>query len=330
MKKIVQVKESHHRIDAVQVANYEKKVLGTSDVRVDMHLSPIHHHDLMQLSGTYGHRPTLPHDAGTEALGVIAEVGSDVKHLAVGQRVIATGGIGTWADEFVADANSVVPLPDGIADEIAAQLISMPFSALTLLRELGVSSGDWLLYNAAGGAIGKLLATIGKAKGLKLIGLVHRDNLVAPTEKYGADLIVSTTQDHWQEAVREKIGNEPILYALDSVGGELAGKMADLLGYRGTFMTFGAMSEAPYQFSYETMIFKELRIKGFWGAVVAEELTAEDFVSLIEEIMGYALEGKLELPVSAIYPVDEIEQALKASESTSNGKVLLKGANYKA
>ena len=165
---------------------------------------------------------------------------------------------------------------------------------------------------------------------IELIGLVHRDNLVASTEKYGADLIVSTAQDHWQEAVREKIGNEPILYALDSVGGELAGKMADLLGYRGTFMTFGAMSEAPYQFSYETMIFKELRIKGFWGAVVAEELTAEDFVSLIEEIMGYALEGKLELPVSAIYPVDEIEQALKASESTSNGKVLLKGANYKA
>ena len=101
---------------------------GPGQVRVRMLLSPIHNHDLMIVTGHYGYKPPLPHVPGTEALGIVDKLGEGVGTLKVGQRV--TGGASAaWAEYYVASAQSLVPLPDGIDDGTACQLVSMPVSA---------------------------------------------------------------------------------------------------------------------------------------------------------------------------------------------------------
>src|SRR3546814_4303220 len=145
------------------------------EVRIRMQLAPIHNHDLLTVRGQYGYKPALPAIGGSEGLGVVDALGAGVEGLSVGQRVAAASGRGTWAEYFVAPARMVIPMPDAIADETAAQLIAMPPSALMLLEFLRVGRGQWIVQNAANGAVGKTLAMLAAARGIPVLGLVRRD-----------------------------------------------------------------------------------------------------------------------------------------------------------
>jgi NADPH:quinone reductase-like Zn-dependent oxidoreductase len=59
-------------------------------------------------------------------------------------------------------------------DEVACQLTAMPLSALMALEEMGVKPGQWIVQNAATGAVGKTLAMISAARGIHVINLVRR------------------------------------------------------------------------------------------------------------------------------------------------------------
>ena len=133
---------------------------GPGEVRVRMTLAPIHNHDLWTIRGQYGWKPSLPAIGGSEACGVVDALGEGVEGLRVGQRVNTAAGRGTWAEYFVTPAGMAIPLPDAIPDEVAAQLVAMPLSALMLLEFLDVQPGQWIVQNAANGAVGKTLAML--------------------------------------------------------------------------------------------------------------------------------------------------------------------------
>src|SRR5689334_15251739 len=144
---------------------------GPGQVRVKLVLSPIHNHDLMIVTGHYGYKPSLPHVPGTEALGVVDKLGEGVSTLKVGQRV--TGGASAaWAEYYLASAQSLVPLPDGIDDGTACQLVAMPMSAVRLFADLEVKPGDWIVQNAANGAVGKMLARFAAERGINVLNIV--------------------------------------------------------------------------------------------------------------------------------------------------------------
>ncbi|WP_218682706.1 alcohol dehydrogenase catalytic domain-containing protein, partial [Microbacterium sp. BF1] len=137
---------------------------AAGQVRLRIVLSPIHNHDLWTVRGTYGFKPELPAASGTEALGIVDALGEGVEHLAVGQRVATGGTFGAWAEYIVANAAGLIPVPDSLSDESAAQLVSMPFSTISLLQFLDVNEGDWIVQNAANGAVGRMLAQLGAAR----------------------------------------------------------------------------------------------------------------------------------------------------------------------
>ena len=326
MQKVVLV-EVGNIVDSVELLPLEKTVLKSGEARIKLHYSPLHNHDLHQLEGTYGTRPNKGDVVGSEAVGSIVELASDVSHLQVGQRVIVAGGQGVWADEFIADAHKVIPVPEGISDKVAAQLIAMPMSTLLLLQVLGAKTGDWVIYNAAAGAVGRLLASIAGERGINLIGVVHREPLIEVVKSYGVKIVVSTDQADWQEAVKEATSGEEIQYAIDSVGGSAAEGLMKLLGKRGKLVSFGCMSGESMVLNHSELLFKELTVRGFWAAPMMQEMTSDEFKAMITEIFNFALAGKLQLPVSAVYGVSEIKAALTAATtgSLSAGKILLKG-----
>jgi NADPH:quinone reductase-like Zn-dependent oxidoreductase len=114
-----------------------------------------------------------------------------------------------WAEYFVALAAALVPVPDGIDDEAAAQLISMPFSALSLLEYLDVAPGQWIAQNAANGAVGRLVAQFAAARGVHVLGLVRRAEGIAELAAAGISGVVATDDDAWRERVIEITGGAP-------------------------------------------------------------------------------------------------------------------------
>jgi len=298
---------------------------GPGEVRVRTLLAAIHNHDLWTVRGSYGFKPELPARAGTEAVGVVEALGAGVDHLTVGQRVATGGTFGAWAEQFVAPATALVPVPEDVPDEAAAQLVSMPFSAISLLASLDLQAGDWMVQNAANGAVGRMVAQLGAARGLNVVGLVRRAAAVEELAGQGIDRVVATDDGAWADRVQEITGGAPIKVGVDSVGGRASGEVVSLLAENGTLVVFGAMQSPTMEIASGDVIFKQATIRGFWGSVVSRTMPADQRLTLFTELIDRIGDGSLTLPVDSIRSFDEVREAAAANaEPGRSGKVLLR------
>ncbi len=298
---------------------------GADEVRIRTKLAPIHNHDLWTVRGQYGYKPPLPAIGGSEALGLIDAVGAHVQHLQPGQRVAVASVHGTWSEAFIAPARMVIPMPDSIADETAAQLIAMPLSALMLLEFLQVEKGAWIVQNTANGAVGKALAMLAKARGLNVLNLVRSDAGVAELQGLGIDHVLSTGSSDWQAAAGAMLGDGGARAVVDSIGGSASGDLVALLGAGGTLVSFGSMTGEPMQIPSGQLIFKQATVKGFWGSKVSQEMGVDDKRRLVGELLQRAASGELVLPVAATYGLQDIAAAAGASLAAGRGgKILLR------
>ncbi|MDF2558902.1 MAG: NADPH:quinone oxidoreductase [Microbacterium sp.] len=314
--------------DPEQVLRIEDRPLpepGAGQVRVRTILSPIHNHDLWTVRGTYGFKPELPAASGTEAVGIVDALGAGVDHLAVGQRVATGGTFGAWSEYFLASAAGLIPVPDALSDEDAAQLVSMPFSTITLLRFLDVKPGEWIVQNAANGAVGRMLAQLGAARGVNVLGLVRRTAGIEELRTQGIEGVVATDQDDWREQVARLTGGAPIVAGVDSVGGASAGDVLSLLAEGGTLVAFGAMESPTMEIASSDVIFKQATVKGFWGSKVMPSLDPATRGELFGELVQRVTDGTLTLPVAGIFDAADIGAAVQASNTAGRiGKVLLR------
>jgi len=314
--------------DPARVLKVEERPLpepGAKQVRVRTVLSPIHNHDLWTIRGTYGFKPKLPAGAGTEAVGIVDALGEGVEGLAVGQRVVTGGTFGVWAEAFVAPAGALIPVPDGLSDEVASQLVAMPFSALSLLDFLEVKPGEVVLQNAANGAVGRLVAQFAVERGEKVIGLVRRRHDVDELTAQGIPHLVATSDDDWRDRVRALADGAPIAVAVDSVGGESSGDLLSLLAENGTLVSFGAMGSDGMQLSSGDLIFKQATVKGFWGSKVSASMAPAKRGELFGELIRAASTGAITLPVEGVFGFDQVREAVEvAARSGRTGKVLLR------
>ncbi|MBZ5738542.1 zinc-binding dehydrogenase [Nocardioides mangrovi] len=298
---------------------------GPGQVRLRVVLAAIHNHDLWTVRGTYGFKPELPARAGTEAVGVVDALGEGVDRVAVGQRVVSGAGFGAWAEYVTVPAAGLVPVPDAIPDEAAAQLVAMPFSAISLLHFLDLEPGDWLVQNTANGAVGRLVAQLGQARGLHVLGLVRRGEGVEELAQQGIHGVVATDADDWREQAEAVTGGAPIVAGVDSVGGAAAGEVLSLLAEGGTLVSFGSMGSPKLELSAGDLIFKQATVKGFWGSKVSEAMSGPLKAQLFGELIQRIAAGELTLPVAATYPLEEIAAAVTTSLGAGRvGKVLLR------
>jgi NADPH:quinone reductase-like Zn-dependent oxidoreductase len=311
--------------DVLGVQEVDLPEPGPGQVRLRILLSPIHNHDLWTVRGTYGFKPELPARAGTEAVGVVDALGEGVDKLTVGQRVASGGGFGSWAEYVVTPAAGLIPVPESIPDEAAAQLVSMPLSAITLLHVLELGEGEWMVQNTANGAVGRMVAQLAKARGVRVLGLVRRAAGVQELADQGIGDVVATDSDGWRERAQEITGGAPVKAAVDSVGGSAAADLVSLLTDGGTLLSFGSMGSPTLEIPAGDLIFKQVTVKGFWLSKINQTMSGDVRRQLFGELITRIGDGSLTLPVSATYPLEEVTDAVRASLTPGRvGKVLLK------
>ncbi len=313
-------------VEVLHPAEVDTPTPAEGEVRVRTTLSPIHNHDLWTIRGNYGYKPALPGAiGGTEAAGIVEAVGPGVDAALVGKRVAIAGVHGTWAEYFIAPANGLLPLPEQVSDALGAQLIAMPFSAISLLDTLKAGPGDWIIQTAANGAVGRIMAVLTKARGINLVNLVRRPEAVEELRAAGFDNVFSTSEQGWQQAVGTTIGAAGARSAIDSVGGEISAELVDLLGQDGELVVFGTATGAPMPLSSGALIMKHITVKGFWGSRVSAEMDPARRTQLISELVGLAVQGKLTLDTGGTYGLDQLDTALRAALTPGRaGKIMLR------
>lgn len=311
-------------VDVLKLAEMPLPEPKTGEVRIKTLLSPMHNHDIWTVRGDYGYKPDLPAIGGSEAVGVIDALGQGVSHVQLGQRVAVASVHETWAEYFIAPAQSLVPLNDAIDNETAAQLIGMPISALMLLDFVNLATDHWLIQNTANGAVGKTVAMIAQARGQQVINLVRRSDAIAELQALGIQHVVATDQPDWQQQVKSIHAEQPLTAAVDSIGGTASGELLALLSENGLLVSFGSMTGQTMQISSGDLIFKQATVKGFWASVVTQQISKERKKALIVELLTLAAQKKLRLPVEGIFTFEQIQAAAtKATQAARQGKVLL-------
>lgn len=300
---------------------------GPDQVLVRMRVRPINPSDLFMIQGTYGIKPALPATPGLEGMGVIEQLGANVLQWNVGQRVVPMGANGTWQEYVVADAQTLIPIPDEIADQDAAMLLANPTSAWLLLHdELKVPQGEWVLQNGANSAVGRFVIQLSKRDGIKTINVVRRRDVIDELRALGADEVICEADEDVVARVKEITGGKGVRYALDSVAGRSGGQLIQALATGGTAIIFGAISNKPLVVDPGTLLFKGNTVRGWWLSRWFRTASPEQISLLFTELVPLLADGTLRVPVAAAYDLADVQHAVAtAAGSERNGKIVLTG-----
>src|SRR5439155_7394396 len=140
--------------------------------------------------------PSLPFVPGSELAGEVAELGDDVAEWAVGDRVLASVGLGAFADEVVIDRSQAVRMPDALDfGRAASALQSYCTGVFALERRAHLHPGQWLLVLGAGGGVGLAAVDIGRAIGARVIAAASSATKRAAAVAAGAEATIDTSSE---------------------------------------------------------------------------------------------------------------------------------------
>lgn len=296
---------------------------GANEVIVKTSAAPINPADLNAIEGKYPVKPALPATPGMEGSGVVTEVGSAVRDLAVGAHVILPHNLGTWREVCVAAADKLVTVPPEIELLQAAMLKVNPVTAWRMLHDfVPLEPGDWVIQNAANSAAGRAVIQIARERGYKTINVVRRPELIDELRAQGGDVVLNDG-DTLRDEVATATGRASIRLALNAVGGENGLRIAKTLASDATMVTYGAMSMQPLCIPNGMLIFKNLRFTGFWVNKWYEAASPEMRAATFAPLFEMAKRGLLRTKVEKTYPLSEAKAALEhGSQEKRSGKIV--------
>ena len=301
---------------------------GPGQVQVRVSAFPIHPGDALAISATA--TPGSELIAGVEATGVVTEVGAGVTGLSPGTRVTFFPYLGAWRQVANVDAANVVPVPDSVPDEVAAQMLCNPITAVMLRRaaqqHFAVGYDGVVLNNAAASSVGRLFTAVAEHHQIATISIVRSEERAQQLrDRFPTVPAVSTADPDWVEQVRTAAGGRPIPVALDPVGGAAASGLLSALSPGGTLIVYGELAQEPIPLHAATILHSAFAIRGLtinrWLTAVSAEQRASDLASAVA--IATVLPQHFDVP--AIYPLERIGDAVRhVSQPGKVGTVVVK------
>lgn len=229
--------------------------------------------------------------------------GDGVGLLDDGTRVFALGVSGMIAERAVVDKRTIVKIPEGVEDAVAAALPNaVAGSAMALVFRAKMQEGETVLINGATGFTGKIAVQIAKHYGAKKIIVTGRnEQTLQELLTLGADEIIVAGQDDtvFMDQIVAIHHNTPIDIILDYLWGYTAELILASLKGKGAythnvrFVSIGSMAGDTIQLSAETLRSVDLQLSGSglgsWTKGEMQQLITE----ILPEMFALAAENKL-------------------------------------
>lgn len=264
----------------------------------------------------------VPHIVGYQAAGEIVEVGRDVTHLRVGQKVTTVNADGSHAALRSVPARNAWLLPDGM-DVKAAACIPVPFgTAHDCLFEFGrLQKGETVLVQAGASGVGIAAIQLAKQAGARVLATASSDERLEKLKAYGLDAGINYTRDSVPEAVMKLTDNKGVNLVVDSVGGSTLQGSILSLGYRGRVSMVGQAGREPMVVDVSTMMGGNRSLSGvFLGAEIFTDRVHDNIQRLVNEVAA----GTLQVVIDKTFPLSDAAAAHAYIESRKAvGRVLL-------
>lgn len=247
----------------------------------------------------------LPKQTGQEVAGVVDELGAGVSDVAVGDEVYG-GAAGGGGAAQLALLENYAPIPSTLDFVGAAALPVAVETAVRTLDLLGVAAGHTVLINGASGSVGIAAVQIARGRGARVIGTASPANQDY-VRSFGAE--PTTYGDGLADRVRALAGGrDPVVdRALDAAGGGVLPALVELTGGPEHMVTI-----ADYPGAEQT------------GVTFSGGLGSARAWSALRDVGALIDAGQFKLPVAQAFPLAEIAQAHRISETGHpRGKLVL-------
>ena len=285
MKGVVYLGESE-----VEVRDFSQPEAGPGQVVVEMKVAGLCGSDLHKYhSSREWANERRGMISGHEPAGVVAEVGPNVEHLSVGDRVCVyhrTGcghcmdcrsgyaafcddirgafgrtQDGSHADYMVTDAHYCLPLPDELSFGVATQLACTAGTSYSALKKVPAHSGDTLVVFGLG-PVGLSGLLLGIGLGYNGIGVDVHPYRIELAKKVGKGIVIDAQENDPVEAIRDLTGGKGVGGVLECSGNAIARRQAASVASRGATVVYVGAGNSELGINFGDLLSKDLTIKG--------------------------------------------------------------------
>ena len=314
----------HGGLDTLAMDDITLDPPAPGQVHIKVHASGINFPDTLQIAGTYQNKTYPPFVPGQEVAGDVIACGDGVTRFAPGDRVLATTGLGGYAEEVLAAAEWVSKMPDGMDYVTGAGFpITYGTSHLALKYRAQLQAGETLLVTGAAGGVGVTAIEVGKLLGARVIAAARGQAKLATARELGADETIDYEAEDMRVRVKELTDGRGADVIYDPVGGDVFDTCMRCIGWEGRILIIGFASGRIPLAKTNIVLVKNISLLGFaWSTY--RDYKPEVFQDSYDELLRWFEEGKLKCHVSKTYPLENAVQALEdLTARKTTGKVVL-------
>jgi NADPH2:quinone reductase len=297
---------------------------GADEVLIRIQAASLNFPDLLIVQNKYQMKPALPFVPGSEYAGVIEAVGSDVKHLKVGQTVACLSGTGGFATHTLAPAKLCLPLtPSFNAVDAAAFIMIYATSFHALVDRAELQAGETVLILGAAGGVGSSAIQIAKAVGAKVIAAASTDEKCALCRQLGADEVINYTNGDFREQIKALTQGKGPDVIYDPVGGEFSEPAFRSIAWRGRYLVVGFAAGPIPALPWNLALLKGASIVGvFWGDFAKREPLKN--AEMMATLTDWYEHKKIKPFIDSTMPMDQLMQAYERMNSRAvQGKLVM-------
>ncbi len=320
----------------------DKPTIGHNDVLIKIKKTAICGTDIHIYNWDEWAQQTIPVPmvTGHEFVGEIVEIGSEIKHLQLGQRVSGEGHIscnfcrncragkrhlcrntqsvgvtrqGCFAEYLCMPAVNVFPLPDAISDDVAS--ILDPFGNATHTALSFDLVGEDVLITGAG-PVGIMAVAVAKKAGARSVTISDINPYrLGLAKKMGADCTIDVRHEALESAFEKLDMHEGFDVGMEVSGNPKAfNTMIETMNHGGKVAMLGFLPNET-EIHWNHLIMKGLTIKGIYGREMFE--TWYKMSSMIQSGLD------ISSVITHRFDVDDYEKAFEIMRSGESGKIIL-------
>ena len=342
--KAVQFPE-HGRRDVLEYGEFEDPEAGRDEVVVDVKAAALNHLDVftrMGLGALSRLDLEMPHIPGSDAAGVVEEVGEDVERFEPGDRVAVSAGLACGHCEFCRDgdptlcedfqilgehtrgvhseltavpAENLVPVPEGVDWEVAAAApLVFQTAWRMLMTRAELQASDSILVLGASGGVGHAAVQIADYIGAEVYATASTEEKLDYAEDLGADHVINYDENNFAEEIDEATDGRGVDVVVDHIGKATWQKSLESLCKGGSIVTCGATTGRDPETDINSIFWNQLEIHGSTMGTPGE----------VDDVLELVWEGKMEPQIRETFPMSEIADAHEMIEEREGfGKVVV-------
>jgi NADPH:quinone reductase-like Zn-dependent oxidoreductase len=333
----------HGELDKVNLAELARPRPGQGEVLILVKSAALNHLDIWVRKGRRGVTLSMPHILGSDAAGVISEVGAGVDGFSVGDEVIINPGLscgkceycrrgeqsecvsfgivgmsrpGTFAEYVDVPATNIYSKPSHLNFDEAAAL---PLSYVTAWRMLmirgGLQAGQTVLIHGIGGGVALAALQFAKLADAVVIVTSSSDEKLGHAEQIGADHIINYKVGDVKDTVMGVTGGRGVDVVIDTVGAATWPVDFSVVRRGGKIVLCGVTSGPKAETNLQALYWNQLTIM---GSTMGSD---EDFREMLSAVSA----AKLKPVIDSVFPLGKIRDATSRMEQAGQfGKVVLK------